>query len=278
VLTLVDSCKKEKSMTRENPKQLTVPFGKYKGKPVEILLQDESYAKWLTGQDWFQQKFQNIYTLIIHNYHAEPIDTPEHNKMQVKFLNDIHKLKLAFIVSDYRLFEFNNTHFKETAPKFLKDLKERGVKLQEVIDEFNKIKGGNLLKISKVEFEQKGLDVKYEISYGYSIGVSEGTYQRARAIFDRFWENKIYLEMRIELKPFIGDDFPNVLRQMKTSKASILIIDEYSGTGVSFEEFKHFFTSQGFRVFTEREIEQINLPEYDDVLKFDENIFSYIFI
>ena len=111
-------------MTKENEKQIIVPFGKYKDKPVELLLQDETYAKWLTGQDWFQQKFQSMYTLIIHNYHSEPVDTPEHNQMQVKFLNEAHAIKLAYLVSGKKLFQFNNAHFNNYAHNFLVNLKQ----------------------------------------------------------------------------------------------------------------------------------------------------------
>ncbi len=61
---------------------------------------------------------------------------------------------------------------------------------------------------------------------------------------------------------------------MKTSGASILVIREYTGTGVSVDEFKQFIISQGIKVFTEREVEQVALPSYDEHLEFDDVIYS----
>ncbi len=262
-------------MTQEDRRQPVVPFGKYKGKPVECLLQDESYAKWLVGQDWFQQKFQTMYTLVINNYHAEPVDTPEHNQMQVKFLNESHALKLAFLASGGKLFQFDNNHFTVNAPKFLEDLKQIGIDLPEILNGFNRLKGRKLLNFTKIEFEKKGLDVHYDVSYGYSdFGVSETTYRRAATVLNKFWNNSsCNQKIRVELKPYVGDDFPAVLRQMKTSGANILVIKEYTGTGASFEEFKRFFTSQDMKIFSEQEIEQVTIPVFNEFFEFEDNIF-----
>jgi hypothetical protein len=194
--------------------------------------------------------------------------------MQIKFLNEIHAVKLAYLASDTKLFKFNNKHFKATAPKFFNDLKEKEVNLTEIFQKFNKANGKKLLIVTNVEFENKGLDVKYDVSYGYSgLPVSEGTYHRAPDVFKKFWGNEYVLKMRVELKPFIGDDFPAVLRQMKTNHATTLVIKEYTGAGASFEEFKRYFLSQGISVFSEDDTDQITLPEYDKFFEFNENLY-----
>jgi len=64
-----------------------VPFGKYKGQPVEALQQDRGYCEWLAGQDWFRTRYANIHTLIV-NHFGEPCETPEHNQMQARFLDN----------------------------------------------------------------------------------------------------------------------------------------------------------------------------------------------
>lgn len=64
-----------------------VPFGKYKGQPAELLLADTSYCEWLAAQPWFKERYPTVYQVIV-NYGAEPADSPEHNAMQVAFLND----------------------------------------------------------------------------------------------------------------------------------------------------------------------------------------------
>jgi hypothetical protein len=71
-----------------------VPFGKYKGQPVEIMAADADYCEWLTAQPWFRERYGNVYNTII-NYGTEPQDSPEHNEMQARFLDDEWCLKLA---------------------------------------------------------------------------------------------------------------------------------------------------------------------------------------
>jgi hypothetical protein len=73
-------------MTEESTKPTLVPFGKYKGQPVEVLAQDKEYCEWLAGQDWFRTRFTAIHTLIINNF-AAPHETPEHNALQARFLD-----------------------------------------------------------------------------------------------------------------------------------------------------------------------------------------------
>lgn len=62
-----------------------VPFGKHKGKPVEVLLQDKPYTEWLLAQPWFEERFATICALV-RGAGEEPQETPEHNALQVKFL------------------------------------------------------------------------------------------------------------------------------------------------------------------------------------------------
>jgi len=63
-----------------------VPFGKYKGQPVEVLRGDTAYCDWLTAQDWFRERYSGLWTVIINNF-AEPSETPEHNRLQARFLD-----------------------------------------------------------------------------------------------------------------------------------------------------------------------------------------------
>ena len=64
-----------------------VPFGKYKGRLIEELLTaDPAYLQWLASQDWFRTKFVALHQIII-SRGAEPEETPEHNALQVLFLN-----------------------------------------------------------------------------------------------------------------------------------------------------------------------------------------------
>jgi hypothetical protein len=106
----------------DNPK--IVPFGKYKGQPLEALANDRSYLDWLTAQDWFRERYANIYTLIVNNF-AEPSETPDHNALQVLFLNDVFCSKLFSLVQPhwhtYTLSELKGT----VAHEHNKVMKER---------------------------------------------------------------------------------------------------------------------------------------------------------
>jgi hypothetical protein len=75
-----------------------VPFGKYKGQPIEALAQDKPYLDWLSGQDWFRERYANIYTLIVNNF-AEPSETPDHNALQVLFLTDAFCARFISVLS-----------------------------------------------------------------------------------------------------------------------------------------------------------------------------------
>src|SRR5262245_23110071 len=39
------------------------------------------------GQAWFRERYGNVYTLIVNNF-SEPSETPEHNALQARFLED----------------------------------------------------------------------------------------------------------------------------------------------------------------------------------------------
>lgn len=70
-----------------------VPFGKYKGQAVEVMAADRDYCDWLLAQPWAKDKLRSVYNIII-NYGAEPQDTPEHNALQAKFLDDAVCMRL----------------------------------------------------------------------------------------------------------------------------------------------------------------------------------------
>jgi hypothetical protein len=72
-----------------------VPFGKHKGEPVERLLADRQYLDWLLQQPWFAVRYPEIHNLIIGGTTniiiggaEEPTETPEHNAIQLLFLDE----------------------------------------------------------------------------------------------------------------------------------------------------------------------------------------------
>ena len=105
-----------------------VPFGKYKGQPIEVMQMDTRYCEWLATQDWFREQYGNVYNQVIINNFTEPSETPEHNRLQMRFLDE------AFI--------------------------DRFVS-QKIIPALSAVK----FAIEKIEFEKNGWDVCIEYSY-----------------------------------------------------------------------------------------------------------------
>lgn len=106
-----------------------IPFGKYKGQPIEAIAHDAEYLKWLQGQAWFRDRYGNLNTIIVNNF-AAPSETPQHNKLQALFTEDDFVYGMTRIVYDLLkiedknrisdtqvIYEFNgfDVHIKERA-------------------------------------------------------------------------------------------------------------------------------------------------------------------
>ena len=63
--------------------QNVVPFGKYKGQPVEVLRADQGYFDWAYAQEGIRRQHPWIFNV----QYGEPSYTPEHNRYQVMFLD-----------------------------------------------------------------------------------------------------------------------------------------------------------------------------------------------
>lgn len=75
-----------------------LPFGKYRGKPVrEVAVRDPQYLQWLMQQSWFGEKHPHLVQIVqvTNNFGAEPEETPEHNAMQVRFLDCQYRRRIA---------------------------------------------------------------------------------------------------------------------------------------------------------------------------------------
>lgn len=121
-----------------------IPFGKYKGQPVDVLMNDKPYLEWLQGQEWFTSRYQNINTLIINNF-REPTETPEHNKLQALFLDGKF------------LYQFVDHLKSKYANQFCFELKD------EESNQWVQYKYGDKewteIMEAKIAFEEKGIDV-----------------------------------------------------------------------------------------------------------------------
>lgn len=203
-----------------------IPFGKYKGQPVEVLAQDKQYLDWLMNQDWFNTRYATIKTLIINNF-REPSETPEHNKIQAmftdeafcdSFLNHLNHLGLFVIPTEYRV----RVPKAEAHTRMIHSDRYDDDKIN--YDHF-KIGADNKLKAkTSCRFEQQGVDVFIAREYGSS----KGHYVDS-------------IGFKIEIKPALSDDYPSVLRQMMANESTILFTGSYSGQGATLDQVRKIF-------------------------------------
>ena len=152
-----------------------VPFGKYRGQPLEVLQSDQGYCEWLAAQPWFREKYQSLHLTII-NAAPEPQNTPEHNQMQARLLDDDLVLHL--------------TSFAHQGDR--------------------KFSTGRPIVTNRL-FEDRGWDCTVELNWQFGESdASKLTGALGYGPFIAGWTGKFLFEC----KPQIGDDYPAVVRQV----------------------------------------------------------------
>jgi hypothetical protein len=245
-----------------------VPFGKYRGQPVEALAADRDYCDWLMAQNWFRDRYQNIYTIVINN--QQPAETPEHNALQVLFLDEAYRR--AFIETIYpdawekaraRLQEWRSGQKEEIAEtqKIVdgtndfyygkRERQEKLTKLQAALDS-SLADGETIVLSTRAEFEQSGVDVVITGTFDTPSGI--------RLRITRHFEG--VLRLGIEIKPAVGDDYPAVLRQMAAlDRANLecrfLFVEKYTGAGATEDQFRKVFETSGRHVVFRHEVEAL---------------------
>lgn len=211
-----------------------IPFGKYKGQPIEAIQADKQYINWLLAHSWFKDKYENLYTIIINNF-QEPTDTPEHNAIQVKFLNNAYVLDfLGKYKSDLKAYFVTARRFECDGWDVIIELLNYSQKdLEELLDQVNALER---------QANKEG---------------DQNLQLQANELLDSIKNLKFY----IEIKPTVSDDFPSVLRQIKSSrirddyghfgryiKKRILLVGEYTGIGATQDEFIAFMENEDVAV------------------------------
>jgi len=231
--------------------QELVPFGKYRGQPIEVMAQDKQYIEWVQQQGWLAEKYPQINTLIINNF-SEPSETPDHNRMQGMFLDESFCLK-----------------FLKAYSEFLKKEKSEGFNyVNSILNNFGKICSINFEVNAidvQVAFETKEIEIEEEdgfdfinedgtlSKYGYSQGAKKVI--KYKKVKRNFW-----LDLRVEIKPCVGDDYPSILRQIRSlkdfnvSRYNILFVGEYNGKGISESDFVKLFLTQRIAVIFLRDV------------------------
>lgn len=236
----------------ENQQPEIISFGKYKGRPVDFLQTDPAYCEWLLTQKWFVDRYPQINTLIVNNFTAAE-DTPVHNMLQAKFLDDELCSSLCA-----RVVRIEGSPFPEYVGKIRNYFQSKySGCVRQYETEKERIKRAadntfgcvNDIKKAKVPCVKGDYDNKYyspETDNGYSKWNTPGpACYCSSAILDggsvkiektefevEGWDVKINasiiagdvsamddlnISCFVEIKPSLGDDYPSVLRQMKAN-------------------------------------------------------------
>lgn len=211
-----------------------VPFGKYKGQPIEVLAQDKQYAEWLSSQPWFREKFSNINTIIINNF-REASETPEHNKLQAKFLDEHFLVSLSNHILKHIILKNAHTFTEDKTGKETRYVYLTGTN-------WHKYESGDIHYVELSKFDQPySIELFKPIFEFRNIDVIIGF----RIVFEK--NDNEHIE-RIELKPSIGDDYPSILRQMVSNKSDCLIAESFAASGANINQVRNIFASRNKQV------------------------------
>jgi hypothetical protein len=261
-----------------------VPFGKYKGRLIEeLLVDDPKYLEWLSGQPWFRDKFFMLHQVII-NRGAEPEETPDHNSLQVLFLDDDFCLWFVRKYKDIDDLVYNKIrsrlNYEVERSKELLVLRQKEEKeKQDSIDYHEKKSEKASWEIASLNNDRKKLDeIKTDIAHledlipnkcliaekwskqssssdvafrfdryfeVRGIDVVLNGYARSEILDDgHLWQDQFL----IEIKPTVSDDYPAVLRQMRANGSKVLFLEQYTGVGATREQFIRTFDTAGIKV------------------------------
>jgi uncharacterized protein (DUF3820 family) len=270
-----------------------VPFGKHKGRSIEELLADDpAYLQWLASQDWFRDKYVSLHQTII-NCGAEPEETPEHNAMQVRFLDDAFCLRFMCCYRPELMLETrhalaaqwayrDNFAAAESAFLILREERptralqalalqaqmearraqvQRARELAEVADRWHKLSKADLEakilpyldKVAPIEFR---IERRFE-EQDVDVILSADAHCPPHDLRVRVSPGYPYSdELQIELKPTVGDDYPAVLRQMRRNGSRVLLAGKYAGTGASRDQLVETFATASICVIFLHEVEE----------------------
>lgn len=258
-------------MTKKKTQSATIiPFGKYKNQPVEVLASDKDYCDWLTKQDWFRTRYNQINTLIINNFANDNDDTPDHNYLQAKFCDEEWVKSFIYSVDGQRLkirFEKQKKAYIDGAVKSI------NLAIENYVTRCNKISLVciHTLPVREVSFSEcdkcmnNAGQMRSEQEKDIAIRIKE--YKRANSLIldfemcvefeDEGADIEIHIDgnfikekYRIECKPSIGDDYPAILRQMKANKCDVLLIGDggCNAGGANLNQIKQIFLSSNIKI------------------------------
>jgi hypothetical protein len=291
---------KQAVLFEQAPAGQTIPFGKYKDQPVEILLTDPDYVTWLRAT--MGEKLKNQYPLVL-NYivahYGEPSRTPDHNALQNRFLKREFQIQFALAVTPgmanwvrlegldlNALFENEFARREADAVKFAQNqysaVPSMASKIEAAVD-----KARARIQKDKAAWRERG---RLAIYTGTPRdGVLENPVKVSGLRFEENGADVVYrvdhswslvaeskhsggqddvvagcrevVGITVQIKPVLGDDYPAVLRAMKAVKTKFLLVRDYTGIGATWGEVKQVFALDAIRAVLLEDVERVHVPE-----------------
>jgi uncharacterized protein (DUF3820 family) len=239
-----------------------VPFGKYKGREIlEVLEADPGYLQWLAGQDWFRAKYISLHQTII-NRGAEPEETPEHNALQVLFLDDEFCQRFrevvfpdAAVIKEFERLQQDiagniNWRIKSKLAWGYRENDPINSALEKFCNSLTTPVTSFSTKFTR-EFEVGGIDVDLHMTAKSNDPAHQQIFEGPRSsgtIESHGPLPTVQRQWCIEIKPAVSDDYPAVLRQMRRTNSKVLLLKSYTGQGATREQFIKTFEAAGLQV------------------------------
>lgn len=242
-----------------------VPFGKYRDRPVAELAADRQYCDWLAAQPWFRERYADLYQVVIVNAAAPPEDTPEHNKLQARFLDiDYCKALLLTVcgkmLSDQCEYEFGLPYrelkkriadAEETVKRYSGNPNPTKWQAEYLAEAQTKLAAALAQKVEPPQFTKALLwswlkpTAGFECPSGFDVVIES---RRG------FW-----FKLFVEVKPSIGDDYPSVLRQIRAQQRraghsceyACLVYERFAADGATEQQMRSIFGSVATARFDE---------------------------
>lgn len=272
-----------------------IPFGKYKNQPYEVLLADSGYAMYLLSAMYakLQSHHPALLAFLVNRY-GLPDSTPEHNRLQNRFLDEAFAIRFAAAATPalrQALLSLQHIDLGEVWSKYVRreltTEKERSARLQrwdapsrmpELRDDlmhqashlaFFPVSGTlngttwlNPFACVELEFEKDGADVSYRVGGSGAVGTVSPIKLGGNEADEEKWiaSYGFTFPYRVEVKPIVGDDYPAILRAMKTVKTRQLLVGDYTGAGATWEELVKVFGLSGITAVLLDDVENTEAP------------------
>jgi len=215
-----------------------IEFGKYKGQPIEALASDPKYMEWLASQPWLKDRHPTIYNIIVNNF-SESEETPEHNRLQARFMDESFANMVGenvFAGLVHELAEDRKYTYKNGSEEIT----------DWPVDEFK------YFGVSEIEFEVSGIDVRFCVEYGgyYNRETknSKGEVVKTRKSY------RSAKRISAELKPIVGDDYPAILREMVHKKCNLLIYENFKSEAIDENKLEKFFATREIKILSTKNL------------------------